>query len=205
VLIGAIVVVILIVVMIIRAVAGGSGSSSAKETPAAQVAVPSISQVAKAAAAPNCDAKNLQMTIDAADDTFADGAKPVFNITVTNNGKAACTLNQADIIVKIRSGSDAIYESDQCAAGASGAAAATTAAAQVSGAAAPASAAAGATAGTAMYTIQPNANQAITFTWNRERSNATCDSGLPAPKAGTYRAKALLGSLSSTETVFTLS
>jgi hypothetical protein len=142
---------------------GGSASPSATEQP-------------KAAGAPACDAKSLQVTATADASSYAKGATPTLGLLIRNVGKADCSLDAGSGAVEllIVSGKDRIWSSDDC---------------QKDGT-------------SNVQVLKPGAELASSVQWPMQRSAAGCRPDLPAPGAGTYQLTGRVGKFKSQPLVF---
>ncbi|GEN80981.1 hypothetical protein [Actinotalea fermentans] len=177
---------LLVLVLIWAIFLRGDGGSDEPTDPAAEPAVGET----EAADAPDtsdttasraCAAGDLQLALTSDATSYAPGATPTFAVTLTNAADSSCTVDagNASVEVVVTSGSDRIWSSLDCAVeGAEGA--------------------------ERMLLLATGAQEAASVPWARVRSDATCSSGLPEPRAGTYHAKATLVGAESNDLVFTL-
>ena len=175
---GAFVVALVLVVVVVKAVLGGGDGKAAAED-AEPSASPSVSEEPDVARA--CEAADLQLALTSEATTYAAGANPTFTVAITNIATSSCTVDAgtAAVEVLVTSGSDRIWSSLDCAVeGAEGA--------------------------ERLLLLDDGAQDAASVPWARERSNPTCDTGLPAPRPGTYHAVAKLAGAESADLVFTL-
>ncbi len=128
-----------------------------------------------------CTDVDVAVTAAASSSTFAAGALPVFNVTVTMTGLSPCKLSVTpeNSSLAIRSGSDRIFNSTDCPADA--------------------------TVTQREFILQPGMeDQAFQLTWNRKRSAEGCTTVTAEPRAGTYRATVTLQGIAAEEAVFNL-
>lgn len=128
-----------------------------------------------------CEAGDLQLALTSDATSYAAGATPTFTVTITNGGGSSCTVDAgtASLEVLVTSGSDRIWSSLDCAVeGAEGA--------------------------ERMLLLAEGAQEAAGVPWSRVRSDATCSTGLPEPRPGTYHAVAKLVGAQSADLVFNL-
>lgn len=180
---GAAVLVVVLVVVIANAVLGGGGGGAAAEpTPSPSASVPDDgAEGTQPDAARACEATDLQLTLTSDASAYAAGATPTFTVGITNGGTSSCTVDAGTAVLEVlvTSGSDRIWSSLDCAVeGGDGA--------------------------ERLLLLAEGAQDAASVPWARERSNATCDAGLPAPRPGTYHAVAKLVGAESADLVFTL-
>lgn len=177
------VVALVLAFILIRAITGGGGDDEPEAPPASEAPAPDTEadDDADAGAAAACEAADLQLALTADATTYAAGANPTFTVTVTNVGDGSCTVDagSAAVDVLVTSGSDRIWSALDCAA-------------------------ADAEGAERMLLLTEGAQESAAVPWSRVRSNATCDTGLAAPRPGTYHAVASLQGASSGDLVFTL-
>ena len=133
------------------------------------------------AASRACEAADLQLALTSEAATYAAGANPTFTVTITKAPGSSCTVDagNASVEVLVTSGADRIWSSLDCAVeGAEGA--------------------------ERMLLLAEGTQEAASVPWARVRSDATCSSGLPEPRPGTYHAMATLVGAQSNDLVFTL-
>ena len=175
---GAVVLVLVLVVALVKAIGGGDGGGAAAE---GAEPTPSASESAPPDVTRPCEAADLQLALTSDASSYADGATPTFTVAVTNVGASSCTVDVGTTALEIlvTSGSDRIWSSLDCAGE-------------------------GAEGSERLLLLAEGAQEAAVVPWARVRSNATCDSGLPAPRPGTYHAVARLVGAESGDLVFTL-
>ena len=133
------------------------------------------------AASRACEAGDLQLALTSDATSYPAGATPTFTVTITNAAGSSCTVDAgtASLEVLVTSGADRIWSSLDCAVeGAEGA--------------------------ERMLLLAEDAQEAAGVPWSRVRSDTTCSTGLPEPRAGTYHAVATLVGAKSADLVFTL-
>lgn len=148
--------------------------------PAGAAAANTAAKPGQAPAAPgDCTAAALKLTLAADAGQYATGADPVLQATVTNTGKAPCTVDAGDAAreVVVSSGADRIWSTKDCAS-------ADTASKQV--------------------LLAPGARETKDIPWGRVRSADGCPANLPAPRAGTYQAVVTLLGASAPAVTFAL-
>ena len=178
------VVALVLAFVLIRAITGGAGDDEPEtppetsETPAPETEADGDADAGAAAA---CEAADLQLALTSDATTYAAGANPTFTVTISNIGDGSCTVDagSAAVDVLVTSGSDRIWSALDCAA-------------------------ADAEGAERMLLLTEGAQESAVVAWSRVRSNATCDTGLAAPRPGTYHAVASLQGASSGDLVFTL-
>lgn len=133
------------------------------------------------AASRACEAADLQLALTSDATSYAAGATPTFTVTITNAAASSCTVDAgtASLEVLVTSGSDRIWSSLDCAVE-------------------------GADGSERMLLLAEGAQEAAGVPWDRTRSDATCSSGLPEPRPGTYHAVAKLVGAQSGDLVFNL-
>lgn len=125
-----------------------------------------------------CDAAHLTVALTSDARTYGPDTRPVLSLAVTNTSDTACTVDvgSGNAVVTVMSGADRIWSSADCAAE-------------------PAE---------RLLLLEPGAADTSTVDWARERSDAECTAGLPAPRPGTYTAQATLMGVESATAVFEL-
>jgi hypothetical protein len=151
-----------------------SSSTSAKPTTSA-----SASATATAPADPKtpCAAAAIKVVAAADAAVFAAAVEPVLTLTVTNSGKTPCTrdLGPGATELRVMSGPDRIWSSDDCAAKA------------------PAN----------PTVLTPGETKTFKVTWKRERSKP-CTGTRGAAKPGNYRVIGRVGDITSAPDTFRL-
>ena len=127
----------------------------------------------------DCLPADLELTLSADAQQYAEGADPVLQGFVTNAGTAPCLVDAGDAAreVVISSGSDRIWSTKDCAS-------ADTASRQL--------------------LLAAGARDPFEISWSRVRSADGCPGDLPAPRAGTYQAVASLLGTSAAPVAFVL-
>ncbi len=125
-----------------------------------------------------CRPTELKLEATANARSYASGVRPVLTLAVTNTGPVACTrdVGQAARELRVRSGNDRIWSSDDCSPG--GRAAVTM--------------------------LQPGQRLTFSVTWSRRRSAPGCPADQPLAAAGTYQVIGRLGDLTAAGSAFTL-
>lgn len=183
-LVGLAAVLVLVLVWALFLRGDGGGEEPTAPTPPADEAAtdePTGEASTPADASRTCAASELQVALTADATSYPAGATPTFTVTITNTGTTGCTVDAgtASLDLLVTSGADRIWSSLDCAVqGAEGA--------------------------ERMLLLAPGAQEAAAVPWSRIRSDATCSSGLPEPRPGTYHAKATLVGAESNDLVFTL-
>lgn len=149
-------------------------ATGAVPRPAATTTAPSPSRVAGAP----CQDADLVITATANAKEYAAGVRPRLSLVVTNRGPVSCTRDLGAALRELRvvSGSDRVWSSDDCAPG--GAAEVTT--------------------------LPAGGTKSFAVTWSRTRSRPGCPAGREAVAPGTYRVLARLGSIERPGDVFSL-
>ena len=172
----AVVAVVLVAVWVVPFVAGKVGDlfSGAKGAASAPTTTSPAAGGPKPCAV---DALGLALAADGA--SYPASALPTLTVTLVNKGPASCVVDagEAQREIVIMSGTDRIWSSRDCAAGA---------------------------ALTRELLLVPGAPDATTVQWQRTRSAAGCPAGKPAALKGTYSATLTLAGVSSQAAVFVL-
>ena len=124
-----------------------------------------------------CAKSAIKVTAAANAGSFAAGVEPELTLTVTNTGQTACTrdLGPAQTELRVTSGPDRIWSSDDCAA----------------------------TAAANPTVLKPDETKTFKVTWKRTRSKP-CDGTKPAALAGNYRVFGRVGDITSAPDAFRL-
>jgi len=134
---------------------------------------------AQAGSAAPCAAEHLELTVEAGRQSYPEGARPSFSITVTNTGESGCTVDVggASRELLVTGGKDRIWSSLDCDAGED-----------------------------ASRNLLLGAGKSDTHdaTWSRIRSDEKCSEGLPTPRPGTYKAQVRLNGAKSELATFVL-
>lgn len=175
-----VVVALVVAYLLFRAVTGG-GDDEEPETEPPATEPTTTAETPPADGARACGAADLQLALTADATSFAAGANPTFTVAITNIGESSCTVDAgtAALDVLVTSGSDRIWSSLDCAA-------------------------ADAEGAERILLLAEGAQESAVVPWARVRSNATCATGLAAPRPGTYHAVATLQGAESGDLVFTL-
>ncbi len=139
---------------------------------------PSPSPAASSAEPVDCAANVLTVTAATDAETYPAGSTPELTLTVRNTGIAPCRtdLGSAQLELRVLSGQDRVWSSDDCSPG-----------------------------GDPNPTVLPAGGQFTTsLQWPRVRSAPSCPGGEPAAQPGTYRLYARLGDRLSAPAVFHL-
>jgi hypothetical protein len=149
-----------------------AASASAKPSVAATSAAPSRSPGGP------CAATDLRVTATTNKATYTGGERPVLELEVRNIGPVACVrdLGQAARELRVTSGNDRIWSSDDCAPG----------------------------GGSEPTLLDPNEAKTFTVAWARRRSAQGCPANRPFVGPGTYRVVGRLGDIVVTGTTFTV-
>lgn len=162
-------------------IGGDSADAVSPGDDAAAVVDPSGDEAdAGAPAAPvDCTPADLQLAVATDAVQYPAGVNPVLQVTVTNAGSTACTVDAGDVAreVIISSGSDRIWSTKDCA---------------------------GAETASRQLLLDAGAKDPVEISWTRVRSAEACPADLPAPKEGTYQVVASLLGASSAPAVFAL-
>jgi hypothetical protein len=184
---------LLVVVLVLFGLAKACGSDGKKQVVTPQTTTsPSASRpatgtttrppvtttTAPPAAAP-CPDSVLVVTTRADAQTYPPSRRPILTIGIANTGSVPCTrdVGQAAREIRVTSGNDRVWSSDDCSPG----------------------------GGTQVVTLQPKAAP-VTFavTWSRKRSASGCPAGTETAGPGTYRVVGRFGEVESTGDTFTL-
>jgi hypothetical protein len=141
-------------------------------------ASPSSSPSASGAVQP-CRTEDLVLSAKADASTYPAGAHPVLTIGIANKGATPCTrdVGQAAREIKVTSGNDRVWSSDDCSPG----------------------------GGAVLATLQPGAAPtSFSVTWSRKRSAPGCPANPREAPAGTYKVTGRFGDLTSAPDTFTL-
>jgi hypothetical protein len=226
-LLGAIVVVV-IFVLIIKA-CGGSEPKAKKTPTATPTTLAALDTFSPPPEVADCAKADLKVELAPTTYSFDSGAPIVFTANVTNTGSTACAVDPAAISLHVTSGSDRIFDSQDCPDGvdtqddqelfddpeattddsanldnqlADGLVAATDG--SESDNLPPANDLSGLIS-PQLVLLQPSASEPITVTWNGQRSSETCQADLPAPgRPGTYHVVATVNGAESDDTRFEL-
>lgn len=135
------------------------------EPSAGASAAPSPSPAGAAA----CAAEALTITSKAGEQSYRVGTSPRLTLSVTNTGATPCVvdLGQAAVELRVFSGRDRIWSSDDCRPG----------------------------GGQAPTTLAPGKAQVQRVTWDGRRSLPGCDGSKARAQAGTYRVTARVGEI----------
>ena len=145
-----------------------SASADPSASPSASLD-PSASPDPSASAGPACADEALELAPAATESSYALGASPQLELTVTNTGSTPCSrdLGQAAVEIIVFSGEDRIWSSDDCAPG----------------------------GGADVVTLQPGASEVSRVTWSGARSLPGCAGDEERALAGTYRVTGRVGEL----------
>lgn len=178
----ALLVILLVWALFFRGGGGGGDETEPPAEPPADAATETEpADEPESAASRACEAGDLQLALTSDATSYAAGATPTFTVTITKAPGASCTVDAgtASLEVLVTSGSDRIWSSLDCAVE-------------------------GAEGSERMLLLAEGAQEAAAVPWSRVRSDATCSSGLPEPRPGTYHAQATLVGAQSNDLVFTL-
>ncbi|HVE63327.1 MAG TPA: DUF4232 domain-containing protein [Mycobacteriales bacterium] len=138
---------------------------------------PTMTPASRAAGEP-CRDSDLLVSATVAGKEFGPGQRPRLTLAVTNRGPVSCTrdLGGAAREIRVVSGSDRVWSSDDCSPG-----------------------------GKAdIVTLAPGATRSFPVTWSRTRSKPGCPAVRPAAAPGTYRVVGRIGALERPGDTFTL-
>jgi hypothetical protein len=154
--------------------ASPSASASTTPTPTAS-SEPSLTQSPSAAAPAACGDAALKVTAESDATSYRMGAAPRFTLTVTNTGKVACrrALGPDEVELRVFSGEDRIWSSDDCAKA----------------------------TGKGILLLAAGESRAMTVQWPGKRTKPGCDTGAVA-QPGTYRVSARVGDIVRQGSVF---
>lgn len=140
---------------------------------------PTAAATTPAAALVPCPDNVIEVSARADAQTYAPARRPILTLGIANKGTVPCTrdVGQAAREIRITSGNDRVWSSDDCSPG----------------------------GGAQVVTLQPQAAP-VTFavTWSRKRSAPGCPAGTETAPAGTYRVTGRFGQVVSTGDTFTL-
>lgn len=176
------------VLLIVAKACGGGAATKAAQI--GRAASPTPSRAVSAAPSPvvapppasaspaplqTCPDVVLEVTTQSDAEAYRSGATPRFTLTVRNTGTVAClrALGPAAVELRVFSGEDRIWSSDDC----------STSKEQ------------------GVQTLPAGAARATTILWSGKRSKPGCQSGSTA-QPGTYRVSARVGSLIRQGSVF---
>ena len=159
-------------------------------TPAAtSVARPTATPVGTGSAAPvapptqapavvGCPDAALSLVSSTDQPSYAVGAAPALTLVVRNSGSIRCRRDLGSGVVEVRvlSGSDRIWSSDDCSTG----------------------------RGSDLRTLAPGESRSVQLTWSGRRSQPGCTGDRAQARAGTYTLVARVGSLTRPGATFTI-
>jgi hypothetical protein len=129
---------------------------------------------------PSAPCPDKSLTVEATADArrYAKGTRPVLTLSVTNTGRFACTrdLGQRARELRLTSGRDRVWSSDDCSPG---------------GAA-------------DRVVLKAGEKRSFSVTWSRRRSKPECPAGQKIAAPGTYRLAGRLGDIEVPGTAFIL-
>lgn len=170
---------VVLVLALIGTVVRGWFAPGEAETPPGAAAEAAEADGGASTSPAACTPDELTVTATTAVRVHEAGESPQINVTVTNTGDAACTvdLGPAQVEVLITSGADRIWSSADC----------------------PAQ-----DGKNRLLLLPPGDRETTDVLWPRERSAPECPDGLPEPRPGTYRAEVTVEGVTSEPTVFEL-
>ena len=166
----------------------GSPSPSAPVTPGPAATTPAavVSAAPKPTPSPTpdrvdgepCRDADLTVTATANAKEYPAGSRPRLTLVVTNRSTVSCTRDLGAAVRELRvvSGADRVWSSDDCAPGGD----------------------------PEMTTLPAGGTKSFSVTWSRTRSRPGCPAGREAVAAGTYRVIGRLGPIERPGDVFTL-
>ena len=174
---GALIVILLVITLISSALRGRADEpedATLAEEPGADATDPPASGTR------TCTAADLTLVVDSDAGSYAAAALPTLTVMITNTGPNSCAIDAgaAHLELLITSGSDRIWSSLDCVADDA--------------------------PERLLLLAAGDADSETTLAWARVRSNADCDSDLPAPRSGWYRAVARLAGAESEPVQFEL-
>ncbi len=183
----AVLVLTLVAFLVVRLVTGESadgdgavdaGSTAATPTAGSESGAETTAAATMSPGGAACDAASLQVTATTDAPTYASGSQPTVGMRIKNVGAADCTLDagSAALELKIVSGEDRIWSSDDCQQDAS----------------------------SDVQTVPPGGELASSVSWPLQRSAEGCPADLPAPRPGTYQLIGRVGEITSAPVVFTI-
>ncbi|UJP40852.1 hypothetical protein [Cellulomonas palmilytica] len=181
---------VVVAVLVVRRLTGSDDAAPATptatahtpKTPASTAAdeptLSAVEEAALAAGVPVCTADHLDVEFDATKDAYAGTEKPAFRITYTNTGDEPCLADAGDAMrrVTVVSGDDTVWASWHCRREPE----------------------------SRPLLLGPDEPSEETYRWPRVRSDKACSAGQPAPRAGTYTARLLIGEDVAAKAVFEL-
>lgn len=127
-----------------------------------------------------CKPADLALAMSSAPEAVTAGKDAAFDVSVTNKGEYACTVDVGDEsrVLTITSGSDRIWASADCASDEDA---------------------------SRLVLLKPGSAHTSTVVWDGERSNKKCDSDLPKPRPGTYNLEIEMNGVKPAEHRFNIS
>jgi hypothetical protein len=178
---GAVLVILLAVTLISSAVRRGADDPDTTDPEDETLAgEPPDATDAPASGTRTCTAADLTLVVDSDASSYGTAAQPTLTVMITNTGPNSCAIDAGaeQLELLITSGSDRIWSSLDCVAD---------------------------DAPERLLLLAAGAADSETaVAWTRIRSNAECDSDLPAPRPGWYRAVAKLAGAESEPESFEL-
>lgn len=161
-------------IFLITKLIGGSADPEPQPTPAAE------QQELQPAPDTPCGPEDLALEMIAGPDSVAAGSEATFEVSVTNNGENACTVDVGDEsrVMTITSGDDRIWSSKDCAS---------------------------ADDASRLVLLRSGSDYTDNAVWDGARSDAECSEDLPAPLPGTYQLQIEIAGTSAQEHRFTIS
>ena len=162
-----------------RSVAPSDSPSPSVTTTPSRTPRPSASASATPTATGACAKADLVVNARADAQVYPAGRRPVLTIGVANTGSAPCTFDvgQANREIRVTSGNDRVWSSDDCSPG----------------------------GGAQVATLRPGAKPVeFSVTWSRQRSAPGCAGDRRAAPVGTYRVTGRFGDLVSEPDSFSL-
>lgn len=194
---GVLAVAVLLVLLLLRSCTGGgsprpvalptspspSPSRSAATVPVAPSPTPSLPVRAAPTVSPSattagiCRDSSLSLISSTDQPSYTVGSSPSLTLVVRNTGAVSCRRDLGSSVVELRvlSGTDRIWSSDDCTPG----------------------------RGSDVRTLAPGASRSVQLTWSGKRSQPGCAGDRTQAKAGTYTLVARVGSLRRAGATFT--
>jgi hypothetical protein len=125
-----------------------------------------------------CRTADLAVNARADAQTYPAGRRPVLTIELVNNGTSGCRFDvgQANREIRVLSGNDRIWSSDDCSPGGEH----------------------------TVQTLAAGAKASFSVTWSRKRSRPDCPAGTTMAAPGTYRVVGRFGDILSAPDTFSL-
>lgn len=164
---------LVLVVLVVSLLTGGDEPdrvAQATASPVPSAAAPSLPATPLPSPTPTtvpCTPEALKVGAAATEESYAVGASPKLELTITNTGTVPCTrdLGAAAVELRVTSGADRIWSSDDCAK----------------------------PGGVDVVTLAPGKSEISRVTWSGKRSRPGCTGDQERAEAGTYRVSGRVG------------